>query len=103
MRLRLSRLPEPPDHAGLGKDDWLGALGVFLLVFLVTFPVAIPFMVMPHAMSALRVSNAIAIAMLFAMGYASGRRSGRRRPWLMGLGMVLLGAALVALTIVLGG
>jgi hypothetical protein len=41
--------------------------------------------------------------MLFAMGYAAGRRSGRRRPWLMGVAMVILGAALVGLTIALGG
>jgi len=103
MRLRLNELPELPDHPRLDGDDWRAAVGVFLLVFLVTFPVTIPFMVMPHAVSALRVSNTIAIAMLFAMGYAAGRRGGRRRPWLMGVAMVILGAALVGLTIALGG
>jgi hypothetical protein len=103
MRSRLSELPEPPEHVRLDRDDWLGALGVFLLVFLVTFPVAIPFMVMSHAVTALRVSNAIAIAMLFMMGYTAGRRAGYRRPWLMGVSMVLLGTVLVALTIALGG
>jgi hypothetical protein len=103
MRLRLNERPELPDHPRLDGDDWRGAIGVFLLVFLVTFPVTIPFMVMPHAVSALRVSNTIAIAMLFAMGYAAGRRNGRRRPWLMGISMVVLGAVLVALTVALGG
>ncbi|PWB72832.1 MAG: VIT family protein [Holophagae bacterium] len=103
LRLRLNQLPEPPDHPRLDRDDWRGAVGVFLLVFLVTLPVTIPFMLMPHAVSALRVSNAVAIVMLFAMGYASGRRNQRRRPWLMGISMVVLGAALVALTIALGG
>jgi hypothetical protein len=103
MRLRLNELPELPDHPRLDGDDWRGAVGVFLLVFLVTFPVTIPFMVMPHAVSALRVSNTIAIAMLFAMGYAAGRRNGRRRPWLMGISMVVLGVVLVALTVALGG
>ena len=49
MRQRLATLPEPPARARLRKEDWLGALGVFLLVFLSTFPVAIPFMFMPHA------------------------------------------------------
>src|SRR3982750_2558575 len=28
---RLTKLPELPESAGLSKDDWLGAIGVFLL------------------------------------------------------------------------
>ena len=40
------QLPEPPARARLSKDDWLGAIGVFLIVFLSTFPVVIPFIVM---------------------------------------------------------
>jgi hypothetical protein len=99
---RLRGLPEPPARAHLQKEDWLGAISVFLLVFLSTFPVAIPFIFMPDAVPAMRVSNAIAIAMLFIVGYAYGRCVGRR-PWLVGISMVLLGAALVALTIALGG
>src|SRR4051812_21054708 len=46
MRQRLTQLPEPPERARLDKKDWLGALGVFLLVFLATFPVVIPFLFM---------------------------------------------------------
>src|SRR6187200_288280 len=73
MHERLKRLPEPPTHAILRKDDWLGALGIFLLVFLSTFPVVLPFVFMQSATPALRVSNGIAIAMLFVTGYAFGR------------------------------
>jgi hypothetical protein len=102
MHRRLKQLPEPPAKARLTKEDWLGALGVFLLVFLSTFPVVIPFMVMNNAVPALRVSNAIAIAMLFIAGWAYGRMTGRS-PWLIGISMVLLGTALSALTIALGG
>ena len=102
MRRRLQRLPEPPAHARLRKDDWLGAAGVFFLVFLSMLPVAIPFMFMHNAVPALRVSNGIAIVMLFALGYAFGRMTGRH-PWAVGISMVLLGAALVALAIALGG
>ncbi len=102
MRQRLKDLPEPPQQARLGKDEWLGALGVFLLVFLSTFPVVIPFIFMKNAWLALRVSNAIAIAMLFLTGCAFGRITGRR-PWVMGISMVLLGGVLVALTMALGG
>jgi hypothetical protein len=102
MRLRLQQLPEPPEHARLGYEDWLGALGVFLLVFLSIFPVAMPFLLMSEGMAALRVSNAVAIAMLFVMGYAFGRMTGRQ-PLSVGIAMVVLGVILVGMTIVLGG
>jgi VIT family len=102
MHQRLRELPEPPERAHLGKDDWLGAIGVFLLVFFSTFPVAIPFIFMRNAGLALRVSNAIAIVMLFLMGYAFGRMTGRH-PWLVGISMVVLGVILVGLTKALGG
>ena len=102
MRQRLLQLPEPPARAQLSKDDWLGGLGVFLLVFLCTFPVVIPFILMSHAGPALRVSNAIAIVMLFLTGHAFGRMTGSN-PWLIGFSMVVLGLILVGMTIALGG
>ena len=102
VRQRLMQLPEPPAQAQLGKDDWLGAVGIFLLVFLCTFPVVIPFLFMRNAGPALRVSNAIAIVMLFLTGYAFGRMSGRH-PWLVGFSMVILGLILVGMTMALGG
>src|SRR5512147_2236068 len=37
MCQRMKNLPEPPERARLGRDEWLGAFGVFLLVFLSTF------------------------------------------------------------------
>ncbi|MFN0066281.1 MAG: VIT1/CCC1 transporter family protein [Limisphaerales bacterium] len=99
---RLVALPAPPDRARLGHDDWVGAVGVFLLVFISTFPVAVPFLFMQHAPTALRASNAVAIVMLYVTGVAYGRCIGRP-PWLVGLVMVVLGALLVGLTIALGG
>jgi hypothetical protein len=102
MRQRLYGLPEPPRFARLSKNDWLGAIGVFLLVFLSTFPVVIPFIFMRNVTLALRVSNVIAIGMLFLTGSAFGRITGRR-PWAVGIAMVILGGVLVGITIVLGG
>ena len=102
MRLRLDKMPEPSAPPWLSRDDWRGALGVFLLVVLSTFPVVIPFIVMSGAMPALRVSNAIAIVLLAMTGYAFGRITGRR-PIRMAVSMVVLGAALVAMTMALGG
>jgi len=51
---------------------------------------------------AMRVSNTIAVAMLFGLGFAFGRCTGRH-PWMVGIAMVVLGLALVGMTIVLGG
>ena len=102
IQQRLAQLEDPPERARLKARDWIGAVGVFLLVFLTTFPVVIPFLFMTHAQRALRVSNAIAVAMLFVCGYALGRIIGGRA-WIMGLLMVLLGIVLVGLTIALGG
>lgn len=102
IHVRLGQLPDSPGPARLDKGDWLGGIGVFFWVFLSTFPVAIPFIFLEDAGLALRVSNGIAVAMLFLAGYAYGKCVGRR-PWLTGIAMVVLGCALVSLTILLGG
>jgi hypothetical protein len=103
VRARLVQLPEPPARPRLGLDDWKGAFGVFLLVVLSIFPVVIPFILIHgDAHRALRLSNAVAVAMLFVCGYATGRLT-RYHPWFTGFGMVVLGSALVAMTMALGG
>lgn len=102
MRQRLQQLPEPPKRPHLTRNDWLGAIGVLLLVFLSTFPVAVPFIFFADLARAMRVSNGIAIVMLFLVGYAFGDYAGYR-PLRVGLFMVVLGVVMVALTIFLGG
>jgi hypothetical protein len=102
MHQRLKTLAEPPRRTRLKKEDWLGALGVFLLVFLSTLPVVIPFTFMKNIALALRVSNGIAILMLFLTGYAFGKAIGDH-PVLRGVLGIVLGAVLVSFTIALGG
>lgn len=99
---RLKQLPEPPARAQLNRSDWLGALAVFLCVFVATLPVALPFVFLAQPHHAMRVSNLIAVLMLFGTGIAYGRCVGRS-PWGFGIGMVGVGAVLVALTMALGG
>lgn len=99
---KLKRLPGPPERPKLAKEDWVGALGVFLLVSLSTFPVVMPFLLVRDARMALRISNGIALLMLFASGCAFGRHA-EHRPWRTGLWMVLIGTGLVAITMALGG
>ena len=102
LRQRLTALPEPPVRIPFHRDDFRGALAVFVLVFLSTLPVAMPFLVMSDAMRALRISNAIAIVLLFLGGYNLAKYSGSR-PWRLGLVMVGIGCALAALTVAFGG
>jgi VIT1/CCC1 family predicted Fe2+/Mn2+ transporter len=102
MRQKLTRLPQLPTRLWLPKDDWLGALSVFLLVMLSTFPVVIPFIFIKEASLALLVSNGIAIVLLFLTGYAYGRYAWHY-PWRTGIVMVILGVALVGITKALGG
>ncbi len=102
IRRRLVAAPEPPARPPLGLDDVLAALGVCVIVFVSTFPVVIPFLFVQEPRTALRVSNGIAIAMLFLLGHAAAGQAGGR-PWRFGLAMVLLGVALVAAIVALGG
>lgn len=99
---KLQRVSGLPARPHLRRDDWWGAAAVFLIVVLTTLPVLLPFALVHSAKPALRVSNGIAILMLFLTGYAFGRHSGHR-PLRMGLSMVILGGAMVAITVSLGG
>jgi VIT family len=97
--LEMDDLPASPS---LTKEDWLGALAVFLLVFLSTFPIVIPFFLFRNLHFALRMSNLVALVMLFITGSWLARHGGHNPLW-TGLSMALLGVVLVGITIALGG
>ena len=101
-RAKLAALPSLDRTPRLGRRDYRGALGVFLLVFLSTFPVVLPFLFVEPLQRAMRVSNGVAIAMLYITGHMLGRYAGlgAKRT---GLVMVAIGVVLVAVTIALGG
>ena len=100
VRQGLLGLRDLPSRPRLTREDWLGAVGIFLLVFFSTFPVVIPFLVVSDAQAALRLSNLVAIVMMFLCGYKLGRYGGYH-PWLAGVSMALLGTVLAGLAIVL--
>jgi VIT1/CCC1 family predicted Fe2+/Mn2+ transporter len=95
-------LPEPPARPWLEGRDYIGAVGVFLLVAVATLPVVVPFVVVANTHRAVRWSHAIAIAMMFAVGLQLGRRS-LVHPVAMGVAIALLGVVLAAVTMALGG
>ena len=102
MRQRLLALPAS-DRPALGRDDYLGAIGIFLLVVAATFPVAAPFLLTNDTVLAMRLSQLVALLMLFAAGFALGRHAGHRHPVRIGLAMGVLGALLIAAVKALGG
>lgn len=102
IRRGLAELPPLPRRPRLGWNDYVGALGTFVLVVLATFPVVVPFMVLDDAALAVRVSNGIALAMLFVGGCILARYSGGN-PWRSGVAIALTGAALMAAIMALGG
>ena len=102
MHERLKQLPEPPERIRLGWRRLAGRRRRFFPRLPVHLPGGDPLHFMRNAGPALRVSNVVAIVMLFLTGYAFGRMTGRR-PWLVGISMVVLGSILVGLTMALGG
>ncbi len=102
MAARVRTLPDPGWTSAFSVTDLRGALTSALLVIVATFPPTIPFLLVEDPARALRLSNAVAVASLFLAGWSLGRATGVRA-WLLGLVMVVLGSALVAITVALGG
>ncbi len=102
IRRRLVNLPDQPRGRMITREDLGGAVGVFAFVVLSCIPVIIPFILVQNPLPALRVSNGIAILMLFVGGYSLAKYAGLAK-FTTGVVMVVLGAAMVGLTIALGG
>lgn len=99
---RLKNLPEPSKRNLItGTDLWAG-VQIFMLVFLCTFPVAIPFGIIDDLALAMRASNGVALLLLFIGGFLLAGYAGFRRG-VTAIVYTLIGVALVALTMALGG
>lgn len=101
IRQNLAAAPDQPATPRLASADYLAAVSVFVLVFVGTLPVVLPFVFFRDPQVALPLSHAVAILLLFVTGWSLGRHWGR--PWHVGVSMVVLGLALVAVALALGG
>jgi hypothetical protein len=101
-RARLMAMTALPDRPRLRGQDYLGAVGIFLIVVATTFPVALPFVILSDLPTAMLVSRVLTIAMLFGGGFALGRFAGYGG-WKAGLSMTALGVVLTVAIIALGG
>jgi VIT1/CCC1 family predicted Fe2+/Mn2+ transporter len=75
IRERIVQMRASSFRPTLTRRDWMGALGIFILVVLSTFPVVIPFIVFDDARIALRTSNALAVILLFVCGFLFARHA----------------------------
>jgi hypothetical protein len=91
-----------PRRPGLSRDDLAGGIAAGMLVFASAIPAILPFLVIDDSYTALRASNAILVALLFLVGFRWARHAGVN-PWRSGILMLVLGLALVAVAIALGG
>jgi hypothetical protein len=103
LRQSIAALPPAAAAPTLGRRDFTGAAGVFLLVVLATFPVVLPFALFDRVALALRVSQVIALAMLFAGGWALGRYADVPKPWRGGVLLAIVGMLLIGAIKALGG
>ncbi|MCC8396561.1 VIT1/CCC1 transporter family protein [Paraburkholderia sp. MMS20-SJTR3] len=102
IRARLAARTTLPPRARFIREDFVGALGVFLLVVVATFPVALPFLLIGDRTAALVISRVLTLLMLFVAGFALGRYTGGGA-LKTGFVMTLLGIALTVAIILLGG
>ena len=102
MRVRLSAQPAS-GRPRLVFEDWLSGIGVFVLVVVATFPVVLPFLFTSDLNTAMKASRVITLVMLYGAGHGFGRYAGHKRPVMTGFLMALLGAALIAAIMALGG
>jgi len=102
LSIRLKNLPVPSKKQVITGTDVLAGVQIFMLVFLCTFPVAIPFGIFDNLEVAMRASNGVALLLLFIGGFLLARYAGFR-PGITAIVYTLIGVALVALTMALGG
>jgi hypothetical protein len=92
-----------PRAVGFKREDFAGALGVALVAVGAALPVVLPLWLFAgNPTLAIRLSNLVGLAMLFWLGFRWGKYAGTR-PLKTGLLLLLVGVAMMAVAIPLGG
>lgn len=82
--------------------DLFGGLTVGLVILLATLPVVAPFLIFKDPTIAARVAHGTGLVLLFGLGLWWGKTAGSRG-WAVGLGLLVVGLALVGVCLLLGG
>src|SRR5262249_48441292 len=101
IRSKLAQRQLPP-YAGLVPDALMGAVEIFCLVSATALPAVLPLLLIDQPWLALRFSNLLVVGLLFVAGYHWAKYVDVN-PWWVGLGLLGLGLAMVAVAIPLGG
>ena len=96
------RYTHQPKAVYINKEDIFGALQVFLAMLAATLVVVIPLWLIEPPHLAVIFSNIIAFAALFLVGYTWAKHTNIRKT-LFGVVLVTMGAAIVGISLVLGG
>lgn len=92
-----------PRPVGFKREDLAGALGSVLVAVIAVLPSLAPLVLLRgNPELAIRASNVVSFAVLFYSGYQWGQHSGSC-PWRTGLLVMVVGVAMVAVAIPLGG
>ncbi len=91
-----------PPVAKITRDDITGGMFCFVVTFLTTLPAIMPFYFIGEMEPAIRISNGIVMTMLFFTGVEYAKYTDKN-PLKTALGLTLLGAVVVVVTILLGG
>ena len=91
-----------PPRVRVIREDFYGAVVNFILVAITSVPAVLPFLFIQERVTALRVSNILLVGLMGVIGWKWAAYVNANR-WVVGLGMVIGGLALVQLTILLGG
>ncbi len=91
-----------PKLIGIAREDIFGAFQVFFAMLLATLVVVVPLWLIEPPHTAVVVSNIVAFIVLFIVGYIWAKHTNIRKT-LFGITLVTLGAAIVGISLVLGG
>lgn len=91
-----------PLRASVSRTDLLGGIASAFVILVATAPILVPYLVIRTPLVAVRASEGVAVALLFFLGVWWGRVVGAN-PFMTGSILTLIGGALVAVTIFLGG
>jgi hypothetical protein len=97
-----SRYIRQPRTISISREDLFGSFQIFLAMLLATLVVVFPLWLIEPPHLAVVISNIVAFAVLFIVGFTWAKHTYIRRT-MFGAALVVIGAAIVGISLILGG